>query len=142
MSNLLDYPAAPLGRRLGAALYDLLVVVALLMCGTALALIPSQGKAVPAHTWWYQMYLLLWLLAYFGYSWRVGGQTIGMRAWKLSLIRADGRRLDWQLSARRLCAALLGSAAAGVHFWWCLLDPERQSLADRLCGTRMVWVRN
>lgn len=139
MNPATTWPAAPLGRRLGAALYDLMVVVGLLMAATALALIPSGGKAVPAHTWWFQMYLLLWLLGYFGYSWRVGGQTIGMRAWKLSLLQIDGSRLDWRLSARRLAAALLGGAALGAHFWWCLIDAERQSLADRLCGTRMLW---
>lgn len=138
-----EHPAAaPLARRLGAALYDLLIVAALLMVATALALIPSGGKAVPAQTWWYQMYLVFWLLAYFGYSWKTGGQTIGMRAWKLDLRRADGRRLDWQTSARRMAAALLAGAALGLQFWWCLWDPEKQSLADRLAGTRMSWRRD
>lgn len=138
---MIDLPAAPLGRRLGAALYDLLVVVALLMLATALALIPSAGQAVAPRTGWFQLYLLLWLLAYFGYCWTVGAQTVGMRAWKLELLRVDGSRLSWTLSAMRMLLGLLAGSALGLQFWWCLFDPERQGFADRVCGTRMVWRR-
>lgn len=139
--SLLDHPAAPLGRRLGAALYDTLIVIALIMTASFLALIPNGGKAVPPQTFWFQFYLLMWLLAYFGYSWNVGGQTVGMRAWQLRLVDAQGGRLSWTRSAVRMSAATVATLAAGAQFWWCLFDPERQSLADRLVNTRMVWVR-
>lgn len=139
--SLLDHPAAPFIRRLGAATYDLLIVVALLMVATFVAMVPNEGKAVPAGTAWFQFYLLLWLLAYFGYCWTVGGQTVGMRAWQLQLVDAQGQRLSWTRSAMRMCAGWVLTALAGVHVLWCLFDPERQGLADRWVGTRMVWAR-
>lgn len=139
--SLLDNPAAPLGRRIAAAVYDALIVMALLMVAAALALIPSAGKAVPAQTIWFQFYLLMWLLAYFGYCWTVGGHTVGMRAWKLQLVDVHGQRVSWTRSAVRMSMAFVATLAAGLQFWWCLFDRERQSFADRMADTRMVWTR-
>lgn len=139
--SLLDCPAAPLGRRIAAAVYDTLIVMALLMVATAVALIPSGGSAVPAQTAWFQFYLLMWLLAYFGYCWTVGGHTVGMRAWKLQLVDVHGARVSWTRSAVRMSMAFVATMALGLQFWWCLFDREGQSFADRMVDTRMVWTR-
>jgi uncharacterized RDD family membrane protein YckC len=139
--SLLDCPAAPLGRRLAAAVYDLLIVLALIMVAAFIAHIPRGGVAIPPNTFWFQFYLLMWLLAYFGYCWNVGGHTVGMRAWKLQLVDAQGARVSWTRSAVRMSLAFVATLAAGLQFWWCLFDREQQSLADRVADTRMVWTR-
>lgn len=84
----------------------------------------------------------LWLVAlataYFVLSWTRVGATIGMRAWGLRLVRADGTRLDARVALLRLGLAVLSLAALGAGFWFAMLDDERRTWHDRVCGTRMT----
>jgi uncharacterized RDD family membrane protein YckC len=86
----------------------------------------------------------LWLLvvtgAYFVVSWRRVGQTIGMRAWKVSVRRDDGGRLGWRDAALRFVLALVSLVALGCGFWYAWFDPARRTWHDRVCGTRMTRV--
>lgn len=65
------------------------------------------------------------------------GHTLAMKAWGISLRCADGRALDGRTAVARYLWALPGLFAAGAGFLWCLVDPDRQFLHDRLAGTRM-----
>ena len=89
-----DLPC-PLWRRLLALVYDLLIVVAIVMVvgllcqlATGGQLIHIDGKAVVPI--WYQALQALVVLAYFISSWRRGGQTVGMRPWRIQVTRDDG----------------------------------------------------
>jgi uncharacterized RDD family membrane protein YckC len=73
-------------RRLGAILYDSFLLVALLMLATALLLLLNGGQPIPPHTFLYQAYLLVVAYLYFDYCWRHGGQTLGMKAWKIRCV--------------------------------------------------------
>ena len=89
-------PGAPIWRRLAALFYDLLVLVALWMIAAALVLLAFHGDVdVANQPRMYHLTLQGVLLAlsaiYFVVSWSHGGQTIGMRAWKVRIIDADGR---------------------------------------------------
>lgn len=81
-------PAA-LWRRLAASAYDGLLVLAICMSITVVA-IPTQafvGGSNDRAVLQVLMVLGSWL--YFTRSWTLGGQTLGMRAWHLRLRRAD-----------------------------------------------------
>ena len=52
------------------------------MIATALVFLATRRGIAPG-TLWYQAYLLAVAFAYYGISWRLGGQTIGMKAWRL-----------------------------------------------------------
>lgn len=84
----------------------------------------------------------LWLLvvtaAYFVVSWLRVGATIGMRAWRIRLQRADGGKLEPRRAIARFVLALLSLAALGCGFWYAYFDAERRTWHDRMCGTRMV----
>jgi uncharacterized RDD family membrane protein YckC len=86
--------------------------------------------------------LSLWLLAvagaYFVVSWTRIGATIGMRAWKLKLVRGDGTRVDVRVALLRYVLALVSLAALGCGFWYAWFDAERRTWHDRVCGTRMI----
>ena len=83
-------------RRLGAMVYDGLLLVALWFVATAIWLPFTGGEAIP-----YPGLLRVWLLAvsfvFFGWFWTHGGQTLGLRAWRLRVERADGAPLTWRL---------------------------------------------
>lgn len=129
---------AGLWPRLAAGAYDTLVVAGLLML-TSLAVIGARGgAAVPAGSHGYQAFIVLQVVAYFTAFWSRGGQTVGMRAWRLRIETADGRPLAVTAALLRILATLVAVAPLGAGIAWILVDRERRGLHDRLAGTRVV----
>ena len=137
---------AGLLRRLGAMVYDLLLVVAVLMVGTALFLPLTGGEAVslevagPGLFYFYRFFLLLLVVGFFGLFWTRRGQTLGMAAWHLRLERDDGRKLTWADALKRLAAACLSLLPVGLGVLWLVVDRDRLAWHDRLTQTRVVYV--
>lgn len=129
---------AGLIRRLAALAYDGLIQLALFFAGTALLLPLTGGQALAPGNPWYSAYLLAISLLYNGWSWTRGGQTIGMRAWRLRLVNQAGGTLARRQVCLRYGAALLGGAALGLGFLWMLADPARRTWHDRLSGTALL----
>ena len=128
-------PGAPAGffRRLAALAYDALLVVALWFIVTFAMLPLTGGEAILASSHglvahFYHAALLLLTAAYFGFCWLRGGQTLGMRAWRIRLERADGGAPGWLDALVRftLGATMAIMAVAGL---WYLRGPG-WSLAD------------
>jgi uncharacterized RDD family membrane protein YckC len=131
-------PAPPgLARRLGALLYDSLLLLGILFFAT-LALLPFRGTAFGPHSLAYQAYLLLATFLFFGGFWTHGGQTLGMRAWKIKLCAAAGGPVSWRQAGVRFASALLSFGLLGLGFFAALADPEKRCWHDRLAGTRMA----
>ena len=135
-------PGAPLWRRLAALFYDLLVLAALWMFAAALILLAFGGDVdVADQPLLYHLVLQGTLLglsaAYFVISWSRGGQTIGMRAWRVRIVDAEGRSPKTAQSLMRFALALI-SLIAGFGFIWCLFDADRRAWHDVMAKTRMV----
>lgn len=135
-------PQEPAGilRRLAAGVYDLLPLAAILMLAAALVLPLTGGRGVPPGTLWFQLYLLAVAFAYYGLSWRRGGQTIGMKAWRIRVTREDGTPPTWGDVAVRFAIALVGTAALGVGLLAALFDPRRRMWHDVAAGTLVLRV--
>lgn len=116
---------ATLPRRLAAIVYDGLLLLGVLVGATALALglaVAVLGsEAVRLHNPlagnpFFQTYLLLVCFFFYGGFWTHGGQTLGMRAWRLRLQRCDGRGISWwQALLRFLIGSLWLAVVAGLH---------------------------
>lgn len=130
-------PPPGLLRRLGALFYDCLLLLAILFFAT-LALLPLHGGAFAPHNPAYQAYLLAVAFLFFGGFWTRGGQTLGMRAWKIRLRSADGGAVGWRQAGLRFAAALLSFGLLGLGFFAALADPEKRCWHDRIARTRMV----
>ncbi|MGB5102233.1 MAG: RDD family protein [Steroidobacteraceae bacterium] len=136
---------AGLLRRLGALLYDTLLLLALFMVATAIMLPLTGGEAItpaahPALEFIYRAVLLVLFVGFYGLFWTRRGQTLGMASWRLRVEREDGSLLTWPDTLRRLAAATVSLAAAGLGFVWILFDPERRAWHDRWTRTRVVQV--
>jgi len=132
---------ASLWLRLLAGLYDLLPLLGLWFFAGAIAL-GLAGGSLDAHqsgrNLLTQILLLAFTAAYFVLSWVRGGQTIGMRAWRLRVVRADGVRLTWARALLRFGVALISLAAFGIGFAWALFDPQKRTWHDIAANTMLV----
>lgn len=139
---------APLWRRVAAGVYDLLPVSALLFIGTALAMVvaygihPAQRIDLVLRQGWPHLLLQVWLffllVGYYAWSWHKGGQTIGMKAWRLEVVDEQGDRLGFGTSILRLVLSWFSLAAAGAGFVWSLFERERRTWHDLGSNSRMV----
>lgn len=148
MTDLSNLPNASLFRRFAAMVYDTLLLMAISIGYFALAVLinvviqgaPAEGQKVQ----WGQWDLLVffgWLLVlgyFFCFFWRRSGQTLGMRAWRLQLIKSDGGAPDWSQCVQRCLLAPVSLALFGLGYFWRWLDPQQLTLHDRLSKTRVV----
>ena len=86
------------------------------------------------------LWIVCWAIAgaYAVLSWRGGGQTLGMRPWKLRVVGADGQPPTTQALARRYAIGSLSLLLGGLGFWWAWFDRDRLAWHDRGSGTRLV----
>lgn len=133
-----DRPRALIGWRLLALLYDAFPLLALWFVAAAV-FTAVHGDAVRGGWLGGLEFAVFWLIAalYAVLSWRRGGQTIGMRAWRLRVTAVDGTRPTLRGLWLRFFVGLLSLAAAGLGFWWAWLDRDRLTWHDRASGTRL-----
>lgn len=129
---------APFWRRLASMLYDSLIVIALLMFATAIILPLNQGKAFDSGNVWLQVYLACVVLGFFLLFWRKGGQTLGMRAWKIKLITTTGKNPGYAQLVIRAVTGAVGIALMGLGVLWSLIDRDKLAVHDRLSNTRLI----
>ncbi|MGH8454141.1 MAG: RDD family protein [Nevskiales bacterium] len=121
--------------RLAAALYDGLLIVALQFIATALINPLMSLDHVPVGAHWFQGYLLLVSFLFYAWFWTHGGQTLGMRAWRLRVVTVDGQPISWARATLRFAASVLAWGTV-VGLLWCIIDGH--ALHDRLSGTLVL----
>lgn len=125
-------------RRLGAWVYDALVVLTIFLMATLVAVAANGGHAIAPQQIWFEVWLLGCLFAYFWLSWRAGGQTLGMRPWRIKLRSSDGKPLRfWQMLVRYL-VAWISFLVVGLGFFWALIPPQRATWHDLASRTRVT----
>ena len=131
--------SAGLLRRLGAMLYDTLCCIAIAMLATALWLAFTQGQAIAADNVFYRLYLLLVISIFFIGFWTHGGQTLGMKAWRIKVVNAaDDKAITFKQALRRFFAAIPALLFAAIGLWWMLFNQQRRSWQDYASGTKVV----
>ena len=127
-------------RRLGVMLYDSLIAVVLMFLVTVGWLPFTGGEAIstddPRHIY-YQLSLLLIIWLYLALSWRLGGQTLGARAWRVRLLSQDNSPVGWWQSTVRIIVAVTGLAVFGIGFLWSLFHPQKATWHDLASQTQL-----
>ena len=124
-------------RRLGAILYDTLLVIALLMFVSTIFLINRGGEAVEPSTLPHQITLLVVIYVFFAGFWSRTGSTLGMLAWGLRVETLDGKAPSLSVASIRFIAAIASWIPLGLGFLWQLWDKDQLTWHDRLSGTRL-----
>lgn len=134
------YPPAGLPRRLGAILYDTLLLLALLFIATALVLPLTGGQAVAPGNPLYASYLFLVSFFFFAWFWTHGGQTLGMRAWRIRVQQRNGAPITWTQALLRFMTAIASWLLLGAGFLWALVDKDGMTWHDRYSQSVLVVV--
>ena len=165
------FPPASVPKRLLSICYDALLLVAVLFLAMAALLIILQGHSPKGGNPLMSGYLLLVSYLFFGWFWTHGGQTLGMRAWKLKLQPADGHAVSWQQAGIRFLTALpawlvtiigiaeVSSIPLQSHAWlhwleqlpdglvllagviWLLMDQRPGNWREKLSGTEVIQLK-
>lgn len=120
-------------RRIAAFLYDCLLLIALFFVITAAVIPLNDGNAI--QHWSYKIVLLLITFGFFDWFWRHGGQTLGMRAWR---IRLEGQTYEKVTFKQTLHRFLVGLAAFGFTLLYMFANPSGAALHDKLSKTKIV----
>lgn len=152
---------APFLRRLAAAFYDVLPLAGVLVMAEALAtglgrwLLGADGYAAHAGLAgnpWNTSFVFVVCFAYYGGFWVHGGQTLGLRTWRLRVQLPGGAGIGWWHALLRFLAGAAWLAPAlglykalhapvwmaAVLAFACLLATLLIGLPDRIAGSELV----
>lgn len=131
-ANVETAPIAGFGPRIGALIYDALIVIGIAAIagavglGIAEGLIASnlvniEGRYIDSAAYageqiWFAV--LVWgsICSFYLWFWTHGGQTVGMRAWRLRVQNSDGSAISFTQALLRLATAAFGLGNLQVPF--------------------------
>jgi uncharacterized RDD family membrane protein YckC len=117
--------------------YDTLLLLSVLLIATALALLATKGT-LHYHNPFFRTFLFLICFSFYTWFWLHGGQTLGMRAWRLRLQRIDGQPITIWQALLRFMAAIPSLALAGLGLLWILVDKDKLAWHDRISESMIV----
>lgn len=127
-------------RRIGAMIYDALLIVALLFLATIPFVAVRGGEPVEVgDNAIYRATLAIVVFVFFTGFWAWSGRTLGMQSWRLRLEDHDGQVPAFGAVCIRFFAAILSLLPAGLGFFWQLWDKDKLTWHDRLSKTQLVY---
>ncbi len=136
-----DVLPAGVGRRMGAMIYDSLLLTAILLLGSVPPVLLNGGPLrddtpfAEVKNAIYLVYLLLLVFLFYGWFWTRHGQTLGMATWKIRVLSKDDTLPDWQQTLIRLSTALLG-----LGNLWAWFDANHLGWHEYLSRTKTIHV--
>lgn len=132
---------AGLFRRLFAAFYDGLLLFAVNFVVGAIAIginVQVSGDHLLPDIVGTTL-LIATTFLFYGWFWTHGGQTLGMRTWRLQVLDHDGHCLSWGGSAIRFVAAGISWLALGLGWLWMLFDGNKETWHDKASQSRVMF---
>ena len=127
---------ASIFKRIAALFYDCLLLIAVFFVITAVAVRVNGGEAIESPLYLMALIPVAWI--FFAWFWINGGQTLGMRAWKIKLVNESGDAISVRSSVIRF-------AVGFVFFPFVLLpalfDNDKRGLHDKLAGTKILRIK-
>jgi len=127
-------------RHLFAIVYDLILLIAVLFFATGLLLPLNGGEAFTRDQIVYPIYLLTVSFLFYGWFWTHGGQTLGLKAWKIRLLSDNLKPVTWYQALIRFMVSILSSGLFGIGFFWVFVDKNHRCWHDIASKTRLFSV--
>tara|TARA_R110001606_G_scaffold11354_5_gene49207 strand:- start:13995 stop:14468 length:474 start_codon:yes stop_codon:yes gene_type:complete len=147
MTQTIETASRPsLLRHFAVVVYDLFLLAAILLFAAAIAVgvnaIVTGGQAIAAGNPFFFLYLLVVSFLFYGWFWTHGGQTLGMRTWKVFLLSEDQHKISWRQAFLRFIVAMPSWFALGLGFWWYWLGKGSKSWPDLASNTYLQYNKN
>ncbi|MDO6515082.1 RDD family protein [Neptuniibacter sp. 2_MG-2023] len=128
--------ASPI-KRLGAFVYDMMLIIALLMVSTGIITMGfNQGESVQGPL--FQSFLFILVYLFLSFFWMRNGQTLGMLAWRLRVQTTEGERLNAKQCLLRYIVGILSLLAGGAGFLWMFINKQKMTWHDIASGTHVI----
>ena len=135
-------PAKPGFFRLIAAIfYDLILVIALFFFATAILLPFNQGEAIQS-TFIFPLYLFSVSFLFYGWFWTHGGQTLGLRVWKLRLVNETQTDISWKQALLRYITACCSWLLFGLGFFWRIWQKDNKTWHDLSSQSVIIFIED
>jgi uncharacterized RDD family membrane protein YckC len=129
-------------RYLAVMLYDTVLLLSVLLLASLIAVAFNSGEAIDNNNPFFMFYLISISGLFYGWFWTHGGQTLGMRAWKIQIIDQQQNIISWKQAIIRFVVAIISWLALGMGFWWQYLGKDKQSWPDSFSGTYLHYNKN
>ena len=138
-NNPKNLPHCGLLRRLAAIIYDSLLLLAILFGASAIHLmIIGTENADSTPDLLRTLFIFLVSFAFFAWFWTHGGQTLGMRAWRIRLQNRGGGTITLWQAMLRFLVAIVSWLPFGAGYIWSLFDKEGLTWHDRYSMSELV----
>ncbi len=140
-NNKTQYQVQPakLGRRIGALIYDSLILLAILLFASVPIVFLAPSNINISHSFIYRGYLLLITIIFYHICWHQSGQTLGMRSWKIKLINLDDNKpISFIQSTIRVLTAIPAFLFFGLGYFMLYFNKQHATLHDLASGTLLV----
>ena len=129
-------------RHVGVMVYDSLLLLSVLLVAALIAVALNSGESIDNNNPFFMSYLISVSGFFYGWFWTHGGQTLGMRAWKVQLVGQQQQSISWTQAIIRFSVAVISWLPLGLGFWWQWLGKDKQSWPDYFSGTRLHYDKN
>ena len=125
-------PITSIWKHFAAFLYDIFPLIGVFLSTSLIVLVVRGGIPVERYSPWFSALLLFEFAGYYVYSWKVGGQTLGMRAWKMKIIpnAINQNNLTWGQALLRLLAGIASTLLFGLGLFWKRFSKKKESWMD------------
>ena len=120
--------------------YDALLLLAVWFFATLLILPFNAGIAFSKEQFLYPAYLVFVSFLFYGWFWTHGGQTLGLKAWKIRLLSDNLKPVTWYQALIRFMVSILSSGLFGIGFFWIFVDKNHRCWHDIVSKTRLFRV--
>ncbi|HHB92412.1 MAG TPA: RDD family protein [Thioploca sp.] len=121
-------------RYFAVIFYDSLLLFSVLFLATAIAYPITNGKV----NFMFQAYLLAVSFFYFAWSWVNGGQTLGMKAWRVRLVTSDDEPISLRHCLLRFSISILSWLIFGIGFIWAFFNRQHRTWHDLISNTHLI----
>ena len=124
-------------KRFVVMFYDAILLAAVLFFAALLVSVPFNIAFGDPLYPLFIIYIYSVGFLFLGWCWTHGGQTLGLKTWKIKLVSDSGNAVSWKEALIRYLASLLCWLSCGIGFLWCYTNKERLAWNDLLSKTRL-----
>lgn len=128
---------APVGliKRFTCMFYDGVLLIAVLFFASILVAVPFEITQEHPLYPLYGLYVYGVGFVFYAWCWIHGGQTLGLKTWRLKITMNDGSQVTWKAAFLRYLGSILCWLSVGIGFLWCYTNKDRRAWNDLISNT-------